>query len=464
MELGEMMKIIVLNGSPKGDLSLTLQYVKYINRHFTEVKCSFYQIGHEIKKIENNPEYLHRILSEVQGADAVLWVSPVYARLIPSQLKRFIELVFASDLRNVFWDKYCAGIFSSVHFYDETAMNYIHAISEDLKMKYYGGYSAGMNDIEVSSERQRLCTFFAGFYDTIERKRALPHAFPPVVYQPIDYVPANVLNQGKDGSKKVLVLTDAGRDDHNLTAMTETMVQFLHDPVEIINIRDIGIKGGCLGCIRCGYDGHCAYEHADGFVSFFEEKMLGADAIIYAGTIKDRYLSALWKQFFDREFYKCHQPVLTGKHSVYLISGPLGQNANIRHALTHNRGESVVGFVTDEVACSEELTAQLQSMASRLEWAMQNEFDLLQTFSDFGGGYIFRELVGGSRTIFRSDHRYYKKHGLYHPTPPVKPMNFILDRILLCLLYKFPKVRRQIQAKNPEVMISHFKKDYDSQS
>ena len=74
----------------------------------------------------------------------------------------------------------------------------------------------------------------------------------------------------------------------------------------MINLHDLNIKGGCLGCCQCGYDNTCVY--TDGYVDFFKSKLVPADIIIMAGSVHDRYLSSTWKQFFDRSFFKGHVP------------------------------------------------------------------------------------------------------------------------------------------------------------
>ena len=48
------MKIIVLNGSPKGNLSVTLQYVHYIQKQFPQTELKIHNISERIKAIEKD--------------------------------------------------------------------------------------------------------------------------------------------------------------------------------------------------------------------------------------------------------------------------------------------------------------------------------------------------------------------------------------------------------------------------
>ena len=88
------MKIIVLNGSPKGITSVTMQYVHYIQKEFPQHELKFINISQRIKKIESDESAFQEILDEVKDSDGVLWATPVYFFLVPSNYKRFIELIF----------------------------------------------------------------------------------------------------------------------------------------------------------------------------------------------------------------------------------------------------------------------------------------------------------------------------------------------------------------------------------
>ena len=145
--------------------------------------------------------------------------------------------------------------------------------------------------------------------------------FMPLVPKKFDYAPGNVGNKIDVGGKKVLILTDSDNGRTNLGRMVERFKGSLSGDVEVVNLNDVNIKGGCLGCIQCGYDNTCAYEGKDGYVEFFNTKVKSADVLVFAGTIKDRYLSSRWKLFFDRSFFYGHAPKYTGKQLGFIISG-----------------------------------------------------------------------------------------------------------------------------------------------
>ena len=96
------MRIVVLNGSPKGDLSITLQYVLLIRKKFPEHQFKVFNIAQEIRKLERDESAFKEVIDEVRASDGVLWAFPLYFLLVHSHYKRFIELVFERGVGDAF--------------------------------------------------------------------------------------------------------------------------------------------------------------------------------------------------------------------------------------------------------------------------------------------------------------------------------------------------------------------------
>ncbi|MCK5075586.1 MAG: NAD(P)H-dependent oxidoreductase, partial [Calditrichia bacterium] len=307
------MKISVLNGSPKGMTSVTLQYIHYIQKKYPQHELKIINISQRIHKIEKEPAVFQEILDDIQSSDGVIWAFPVYYMLVPSNYKRFIELISINKVADVFKNKYTAVLTTSIHFFDHTAHNYMNGICDDLNMKYAGSFSADMHDLRKEAERERLLLFADNFFSDIENKVVTAKSYMPLESRNFKYVPGKVNNKTEVGNKKVLIVSDSKEHQENLIGMIERFRTSFSKEIELINLHDIDIKGSCLGCIQCGYDNHCRYEGKDGYIDFYNTKIKTADILIYAGTITDRYLSSRWKLFFDRSFYNNHVPTLTGK-------------------------------------------------------------------------------------------------------------------------------------------------------
>ena len=83
----------------------------------------------------------------------------------------------------------------------------------------------------------------------------------------------------------------------------------------------------------------------------FKEKVMTADALVTALSLKSRFFSSLYKMFCDRSFFNGHRPILEGKQIGYIISGPLKDNHNVKEfleAFTEIGRCNLAGLITDE--------------------------------------------------------------------------------------------------------------------
>ena len=442
------MKIAVLNGSPKGDLSITVQYIKFIQKSFPEHEFNIINISERIKKIENNEDYFNKIIENINNSDAIIWAFPLYVFLVASQYKRFIELITEHNVEHVFKNKYTCVITTSINFYDHTAHNYMHAVCDDLNMKYLGFYSAEMMDLLDRERRTTLRTFSQNFFEDIKSNIITSKSYIPIDHKNFKYLPS--LNQMKIDykDKRLVIISDSTKDDSNLSLMVEKFKNSFTGIIESYNLNDIDIKGGCLGCLECSYNNVCVYQGKDEFVDFYN-KLKGFDIIIFAGSLKDRYLSSKWKQFFDRGFFNTHIPIFKDKQLGFIISGSLNQNTNLREIIegySEWQHANLVNIVTDEIGDSNIIDQQIQNLAKQVIRAAESDYIKPQTFLGVGGAKIFRDAIYGKmRFPFQADHKYYKENGLYNF--PHKDTKIRIQNMALTLLTKIPSMRREIYHK-----------------
>jgi len=443
------MKITVLNGSPKGHLSVTMQYVNFIQKKFPHHELKIFNIASTIKKIEKDEKTFREIMDDVRSSEGVLWAFPLYYLLVSSQYKRFIELIWERGTADFFKNKYTAVLSTSIHFFDHTAHNYINAICDDLEMKYLGSFSAAMYDLLGRKGRERWTLFASEFFDGIQNCVPTSKKFSPVLYRTFDYVPGLVGHKISTQGKKVLILTDLKDPQTNLGKMTEQFKNLFMEEVKVVNLHQVDIKGGCLGCIQCGYDYQCSYGNQDEYVQFYKDQVKNADILVFAGTIQDRYLSSRWKMFFDRSFFHTHTPSLMGKQVGIIISGPLRQIPNLRQILeayTEWQQADLVDIVTDEEEDSKMLDTRLQHLAERVIHLAEKNYIKPKTFLGVGGMKILKDDVWGKlRFPFQADHQFYKKHHLYDF--PHRHYRGRVKNALLILLTKIPFMRKEIYRK-----------------
>lgn len=437
------MKVVVLNGSPKGDVSVTMQYVAYIRKKFPDNEYEILDIAHGIRKIEKDTATWDRIIAGVRSADLVLWAFPLYYLVVCAQYKRFIELIFERKAGDAFTGRYAVSLSTSIHFFDQTAHAYIHAISDDLGMKYLGAYSAEMKDLFQEKERKRLENFAALAFTAVQEKIPVQPENAPVVGSSFVYVPGREQKTVPAGTKKVVILIDDDGSLPNLSAMTGRLMKLFSGSAELINLHDLDIRGGCLGCCRCAYDNTCVY--TDGYVDFFQNRLAPADILIMAGSVHDRYLSSAWKQFFDRSFFKGHTPGLEGKQIGFVIAGPLRQIPCLKEVLLAwtDNGGCHAHFVTDEVRDSGNLDALLDTFAGRLVRDADAGYIPPHTFYAVGGHKVFRDAIyAGMRFVFQADYRYYREHGMFDF--PQADLKTRCRNAVFMALTRFPGFRKKV--------------------
>jgi len=449
------MKIVVLNGSPKGDTSVTMQYIAYIRKKFPGHEYEIHNIAAGIRKIEKDAASFDRITASVRSADLVLWAFPLYYLVVCAQYKRFIELIFGRKAEDAFSGKYAASLSTSIHFFDQTAHAYIREISDDLGMKFLGAYSAEMRDLLKDGERRRLESFASLTFSAVQEKIPVQPENAPVVRSTFTYHPGEDPKPVPAGTKKIVILTDDDGSAPNLAAMTARLMQRFSGSAELINLRNLNIRGGCLGCCHCAYDNTCVY--TDGYVDFFTSTLVPADIIVMAGSVHDRYLSSVWKQFFDRSFFRGHIPFLSGKQIAFVIAGPVRQLPALREALTAwaDNGGCHAGFVTDEVTGSGELDALLDTMAEQLIRRADAGYLPPRTFLAVGGHKIFRDnIYSGMRFVFQADYRYYREHGLFDF--PQADIRTRLMNAIFVPLTRIPGFRKKVFGDLKHHMIEPF--------
>ena len=440
------MTIAVLNGSPKGEKSITMNYIKFLEKKNLKHKFKYFNVSQRITKLEKDQEYFKKEMAAINDADGVLWAFPLYYCLVSSQYKRFIELIFKRRAEHIFSGKYAAVFTTSIHFFDHTAHNYMEGICSDLGIKYAGGYSAGMRDLFDPEERKQIEYFGRNFITAIQKETAALNNYYPVEWKNFNYKEKDSELKIDQGNKKILVLTDSSNPDSNLSKMVRTFCSCFNKGIEIININELDMKGGCLGCLRCAYDNICSYDGSDGYAEFYRNKVMKADILIYAGTVRDRYLSSRWKMFFDRQFFKNHKPVFSGKQAAFIISGPLSQLSNLREILEAEIQMNMAnccGFVTDEAENSITIGEQLAGLAEKVTEASIAGYSKPRTFLGVGGMKIFRDQIYGHlRFPFKADYYYYKKNGLFD-FPQKKRKERLLSSIFL-FLTRFKGFREEV--------------------
>ncbi len=438
------MKICVLNGSPKGNYSITLQTVHFLERKFDDAQFDILNVGQKIKAYEKD---MSEAIARIKDSDLILFAYPVYTFIAPYQLHRFIELLKESG-ENLS-GKYVAQLTTSKHFYDVTAHNYVKENCFDLGLKYVGGLSADMEDLLTEKGQDDAVKFFKyvrfAISNDVYEKSSL------VAPKHADYV-ASLESVEKCGNYDTLILTNMQDGDNSLKGMIDDFVAVHPYSTRIINIADYPFASGCLGCFKCASSGKCV--HKDKFDTFLRENIQTANAIVYAFTIKDHSMGASFKMYDDRQFCNGHRTVTMGMPVGYLINGDLSVEGNLKTVIEGRADVGrnyLAGCATDKDG--------ITHLSKKLCYALDNKLVLPQTFLGVGGLKIFRDLIYVMRGMMRADHKFYKEHGFYDF--PQKKKGTIIKMKLVGSLLANEKIVAKMGNMMNEGMLMPYKQLFD---
>ena len=443
------MNILVLNGSPKGEYSVTLQTVRYWEKLYPRHTFEMLHVGQRIKALERD---FSQVKPMVERADLLLFSYPVYTFIAPCQLHRFIELLKESGI--VVEGKFVTQLTTSKHFYDVTAHRYIQDNCQDMKMKYICGLSADMDDL-LSAKGQKEARDFFKFVCWSMKNNAfekLPAEPEKDVHMPVS-IPKN---QGRVKKGDVVIVTDCKDEDVQLSRMIARFRAVLPLKTRVVNLREYPFKGGCLGCFNCAVSGKCIYK--DGFDSFLREKIQTAQAIVYAFSIKDHSMGALFKMYDDRQFCNGHRTVNMGMPMGYLVSGNYSQEFNLQ-MIIEGRAQVGSNFLAGVATDETDPNGEIDRMAKSLYFALKNRYNPPQNFYGIGGMKIFRDLIWLMQGMMKADHKFYKAHGQYDF--PQKKSGRMLMMYLVGGLLASPKLRKKMGNKMNEGMLMPYKKVLD---
>ena len=443
------MNILVVNGSPKGKYSITLQTIRYLEKKFPEQTFTVLNAGQTIRAIEKD---FSKSRDMLKAADAIIFSYPVYTFIAPCQLHKFIELIKADsvDLSG----KIATQITTSKHFYDITAHKYIEDNCYDLGLNYVKGLSADMEDLLKEEGREVADKFFSHFLWCVENK-----IFEKRPVRISNYLPkaATTAQATEKKGRDVVIITDNTDPESRLSGMIERFRAKLPYDTRVVNIAEYPFTGGCLGCFNCAVSAKCVYK--DGFDEFLRNNIQTADSIIYAFTVKDHSMGSRFKMYDDRNFCNGHRTVTVGMPVGYLVSGELSAEENLRNII-EARAEVGHNFLAGVAADEQNPDAEIDNLAAQIDYALTHKYVPTQNFWGIGGMKIFRDLIYQMQGMMRADHKFYKKGGYYNDFPQ-KHKGTILKMYLVGLLLSSDKIRSKMGNAMNEGMLMPYNKLFE---
>ena len=439
------MDILVLNGSPKGKYSVTLQTIRYLQKLHPEHTFEILHVGQTIKSLEKDFTPARQAMEK---AEILLFSYPVYTFIAPSQLHRFMELTKASGMD--FSGMFASQITTSKRFYDVTAHRYVQDNCQEMGLKFVRGLSADMDDLLKEQGQKEARDFFSYLCWCVEHDRYEP--FPEKQPEP-RHIPVTPAHNTGEKPGDVVIITDCTAEDTQLAAMIDRFRAVLPYKTRIVNLWEFPFRGGCLGCFGCANTGKCIY--TDRFDDFLRNEIQTAQSMIYAFSIKDHSMGARFKMYDDRQFCNGHRTVTIGMPVGYLISGDYSREFNLqmiiegRASVGHN---CLAGIATDE----QNPDKAIDQLAANLQYALENHYVPPQNFYGVGGMKIFRDLIWLMQGMMKADHKFFKSHGQYDF--PQKQRGTKFKMYLVGMLMSSEKLKAKMGNKMNEGMLMPYEK------
>ena len=441
------MNILVLNGSPKGDYSVTLHTVLYLQALYPQDDFEILHAGQKIRSFEKD---FSEAKMKIENADVLLFSYPVYTFIAPYQMHRFVELMKEHKVNVT--GKIATQVTTSKHFYDVTAHRYIQDNVQEMGMKFIRGLSADMEDLPTPKGQEEARKYWEHFHWCVENGVFEPCYLKNTtpVHKTVE-VPTD--DSTKDDTYDVVIVADIKPEDKQLADMVARFQAKLSVSSRIVNIREYPFKGGCIGCFNCATDGVCIYK--DGFDSFLRDNIQKASAIIYAFSIQDHSLGSRFKMYNDRQFCNGHRTVTMGMPIGYLVSGNYSEEQNLQMILEGRvqvGGNILAGIATDEYNPNE----TIDQLAISLEYALKHKNKQPQNFYGVGGMKIFRDLIYQMQGMMKADYKFFKAHGQFDF--PQKKKGVILGMYLVGAMLSSKKIKAKIgNQMNDGMIMSHRK-------
>ncbi len=438
---GEIMNITILNGSPKGDMSVTMQYARFFREEFPEHRFIQLNIAQKLGKFEKNPEYEQEVYRSISSSDLVLFFYPLYYLTVHSQYMRFFELLEERGSFCHFKGKYAASLSTSIHFYDHTARNFIRSFCDAAEMRYIDGITAKMDDIFDKKVRSSIREIGASWLQAVEQGISGQNLHTPI-----------------ETDTHVAIVMDGSASDEGSLHEVAALLQQKLPKVRIVYLRDLKF-GPCLGCLHCGFDNICVYEGKDDFNTIYRNIITPAEILFFLLPLSQRFFSSVFQRYLERTFVRNHQPTYAGKQLAFVFDGVLANHALAREVITgysETMGAASTVLI-DTRSDPQELTSLLIYTVEKLLRFHQQGTEAPKSFLGIAGMKVFRDdIYSHLRFVFQEDHRRYRQLGLYDF--PHKKRLLRLKTSLAVLAAKVPILRSQVQARLKSGMVAPYEK------
>ncbi len=370
------MIVSVLNGSPHGEHSATLQHVRFLASRWLGDEVRVLQVGSEVEEYCQPGEARHRLLDTIAPSNLLLVCFPVYLAMAPAQLMRLLEHLRAEG-GDCLRGKPVALLCTGEGFGMALALRSLRGALETLGCLPVGEWAGEPDSFLRPEGRERLLVYWQELHWAVERgmgqaaKGDEPSSY---VYSPTGSARLGIPDQvSKTIGRNTVLVTDCEREHASLRSMINTFKLLYPLTIREVSISSFYGARGCIGCSRCAHSRRCI--HSDGFEDLIENHLKPADALVFAAPVAGRLIGSAWKVIFDRLLMTGRWEATRGKPAGWLLSGSLSREGALCDWLQivgDTQGIALVGMACDEAAEDLQVTDTLLQLAERLAWRVEH--------------------------------------------------------------------------------------------
>ncbi len=454
------MRVIVISGSPKGNESLSLNFVKYLEKLNKDIIFEILEIGKYSKVLEKNKDFFISYINAIDRSDLIIWCTPVHTLTVSHSIISFIELINKNKKKINFKNKYATSILTSINFFDTTAEDYLRLISESLSMKYIKGYFINSSEKLTQELKDGFQQYFKNTVYKVKNKYNCEKRFHLHPSKKYPYNPTPYLEQREiELELNAIIITDH-KEDSNIEKMIFNFQRYANFNTKIINLNKIDKSinhSFKFDSILKSISGN--YEYSSSDINFFENEYTKADLVVWAIDIKNHLFSENWKIFIDKCFYYDYKNLKKNQNFGIFISGEYSNEPVLYKFLNQYISitkKNCMTIITDSDKSNREITKSIKDFTELIE---NKDFINLKPQKDFysiSSKKILGDFIFNNRHIFDEDNKLAKDLGLYHNSN--NSIFFKIKVIIFKILYTNKKLKKSILEKNIENKTNEVKK------
>ena len=238
---------------------------------------------------------------------------------------------------------------------------------------------------------------------------------------------------------------DAGYTMRTVQALERSLIEQSTARVDYIFLEDLQLPGcqGHLTCIKMG-EAHCPFSTD---INKLLQKMIAADAVIFASPVHCFNVSALMKNMIDLFVYQMHRPAFFGKKALVVSTAAgAGQKGVLKYLgkTVSNWGFDVVGKLGthaglfDEARYQVRLAESAEQLAATLVKAISRNKPARPGIAELINFRVWRSVVRQSKEASPYDWNHWQASGwldqdYYYPVrvnPLANGMAWLIEKMI----------------------------------